>query len=86
MKKLINRYAKVFNKSVNDMTASAISAPARAYYGAKKRNADYKRTRMKAVREETEMLRQMDEAGVPDKGNQSDKLFRYRANKALKNK
>lgn len=46
--------------------------------------AEYKAN--KAVKDirENRRFKQMDEAGVADKGDESDPLFRYRANQAIK--
>lgn len=61
---------------VVDKASDILSAPKRAYYGAKTELAkgDYKRVKQEQA------LQAMDKAHVPDAGNESDPLFRYRIN------
>lgn len=61
---------------VIDKASDVMSAPKRAYYGVKTALAkdDYAKVKQE------QSLKAMDKAHVPDAGNESDPLFRYRIN------
>ena len=61
---------------IKDKTADVLSFPARKYYGLKSKLVDRQMSRLKDKRK----YREMDMAKVPDKGDESDPLFRYRIN------
>lgn len=61
---------------VIDKASDVLSAPKRGFLGVKRANAGTQYNRIK----QEQSLRAMDEARVPDKGDESDPLFRYRIN------
>lgn len=78
-KKALKKAGSIKDKVI-DVTSDILSAPKRGIEKMKSDDADYKYNKII----ENRRLKQMDEDGVPDKGNESDPLFRYRINEINK--
>ncbi len=88
MASLIQRYVKPAAKKVKaavvEVASDVLSAPKRGVYNLRTRYENEKYGMLKAQSKKLQSLKAMDAAKVPDAGNESDELFRYRVN--LRNK